>query len=54
MSEAMSPQYVLRLAFECQQRLDDLGAEIAAAHLDAAVRALRDQFPMIDDPVQSI
>jgi hypothetical protein len=46
MSEAWTPQELLRILAECQQRSDELGAELAAAHLDLALHALCDQFSL--------
>jgi hypothetical protein len=49
MSEAWPPQDVLRTLAECQKRLDELGAELAAAHLDSAIHALCEQFSLSTD-----
>lgn len=46
MTEAWPPQDVLRTLAECQQQLDELGAELAAAHLASAIHALCEQFAL--------
>lgn len=44
MSEAWPPHKVLTMLAECQKRLDDLGAELAAAHLDSAIQVLCEDY----------
>lgn len=50
MAEQDQVQEIVATLLACLDKLDGIGARIAAAHVDTAVHALRRQFALAEEP----